>query len=136
MMRAKAKPTYTWVYVYSQMRVVLFARINKISVAMPKFAGGSISILRYARMNEMKINDEDVYAGDRIACASDDNTTLGGAQRRRGIKLCGGDDEEQSSTNHAEVVAGERLRRGTEGERLAFLKRSLEGEGVVKVKAE
>jgi hypothetical protein len=39
----------------------------------------------------------------------------------------------RGSTHHADVEA----RRGTgEGERLAFLKRSLDGDGVVKVKAE
>lgn len=51
-------------------------------------------------------------------------------------------DVEPRSTYHAVAVVlvaadGERLRRGMVGdaERLAFLKRSLEGEGVVKVKA-
>lgn len=55
-------------------------------------------------------------------------------------------DEEQSSTRHAKYTRsdegstsyadGERSRRGMMGERLAFLKRSLEGDGVVKVNAE
>lgn len=77
--------------------------------------------------NASEINDV------MIACAMMGGTLMSIARRNKKDTVM----RSWGSTHHADVEATARSRRGTgEGERLAFLKRSLDGDGVVKVKAE
>jgi hypothetical protein len=79
--------------------------------------------------NASEINDV------MTACAMMGGTLMSIARRNKKTVM-----RSRGSTHHADVAdveATARSRRGTgEGERLAFLKRSLDGDGVVKVKAE